>query len=96
MIVRDLATLADSWNPERRAFTVAETEAYWIDVVPMIYNYRLVMTPKSAPGGYDFGWCYANMTDALLALFRWDPERDAEPSDYVKRATPVLRTTKDV
>lgn len=71
--------------------TLAEHGDYWIDLVPMIFNTRVVMTPKAHPDGYDHGWCYPSRLAAIAAVHAWDPATMAEPVGYAKRATPRPR-----
>jgi hypothetical protein len=70
---------------------VKETGTHWIEVVPMIYNWRVVRTPKSCPLGYDRGWCYQGtgpdaFIAAVLAAWAWDGSDETEPAGYFKRA----------
>lgn len=71
--------------------TIGYWGGYSIDVMPMIYNTRLVLTPEASPFGYDHGWCYPKGGAAILAAYTWDPETEAEPAGYTKRATPRVR-----
>lgn len=71
------------------AFRVKETPTHWVDVVPMLYNYRVARTPKSSPMTYDRGWCYAgtgidSFTAAVLAAHAWDGGDDTEPEGWNK------------
>lgn len=71
--------------------TIGEWGGYLIQIAPMLFNDRLVMTPKSCLGVYDHGWCYPKSGAAYLAALMWNPEHDAEPVGYIKRATPSQR-----
>ena len=76
---------------EYGAWRVKETATHWVEVVPMIYNWRVCRTPKSAPLTYDRGWCYQGtgpqtFTTAVLAAWVWDGADDTEPAGYFKRA----------
>lgn len=64
--------------------TVAEYGGWLVQVMPMIFNNRVVLTPAAAPLGYDYGWCYPKGPAALVAVLAWDPETEAEPSGYIK------------
>jgi len=73
------------------AWRVKETATHWVDVVPMIYNWRVCTTPKSCPLVYDRGWCYqgtdaATFVAAVLAAWAWDGSDETEPAGYLKRA----------
>lgn len=72
--------------PERSCYTVAELDQYWVDICPMIYNHRVILTPKAFPEGYAVGWCYPNLLAAVAAVMTWDPSTDQpEPAGYIKR-----------
>lgn len=64
--------------------TIGEWRDYLIQVMPMIYNDRLVMTPKSRPYIYDWGWCFPKGSAAILAAAVWDPATQDEPAGYIK------------
>jgi hypothetical protein len=74
-------------------FRVKETETHWIEVLYMIWNWRIVRTPKCSPGTYDRGWCYfgtdlLTFAAAVLAASAWDGADDSEPAGYSKNAMP--------
>lgn len=73
------------WNETREAYTVAETATHWVDIVPMLFTYRVVLTPKSSPMTYDVGWCYETFLAAAAAVAVWDRETEPEPIGYIKR-----------
>ena len=75
-------------------FRVKETETHWVDVVPMIYNWRLARTPKDSPLTYDRGWCYygtgtASFTAAVLAAMAWD--KNAFTGEYANHPDDARR-----
>lgn len=74
------------WNRERECWTVAETPKYWVDILPMIFNHRVVLTPKDCPVVYDAGWCYSDFPSALQAVEDWDIDNQDEPAGAIKRA----------
>lgn len=63
---------------------IAETETHWVDLLKMIYNARIALTPKSCPLVIDRAWCYRNTTEAMLAVGVWDPETDEAPTWWIK------------
>lgn len=75
---------------EHGCITVKEQAGYLVELVPMIYNWRVVLTPADDTYGWDFGWCYFG-TDrdtfarAWLAAERFDLETMAEPEGFDKR-----------
>lgn len=77
--------LVVEWDAEKAVYRVGETDTHLIEICPMIYNHRVVMTPKSSPLTWDWGWCYPDLASALLAVAAWDPVTQLEPSGYMKR-----------
>lgn len=65
--------------------TLGTWGGYLIQVMPMLFNDRLVMTPQAAPMGYDYGWCFRKGGAAGLAALAWNPQAQAEPGGFVKR-----------
>jgi hypothetical protein len=70
-------------------YRVKETETHYIDVVPMLFNHRLVTTRKDNPLLYDRGWCYQGaglegFTAAVTAALAWDGSDDTEPEGWIK------------
>lgn len=62
---------------------------HWIDVLAMLYNYRIALTPKARPYEYEGHWCYAGKTRAdlwrtVLAAAEWDGELGTEPAGWNK------------
>lgn len=72
---------------DRHCFTIRQWENYLVEVVPMIYNDRLVLSPVDCPDVYDYGWCYPKSIAAILAAQIWDLNTDDEPPGFLKRAT---------
>lgn len=77
---------------DRRCYTIKETETHLVEVVPMIFNDRVVLTSKNFLDGYDHGWCFDKGGAAFAAAVVWDPNTEAEPIGFKKRATPTVRT----
>ena len=80
------------WDTRVEAWFIKEGEDYFVHVIPMIYNDRIVLTPKKPDGdpepGYDYGWCYAKVRDGSLAVayaLAWTPETEAEPVGWIKQ-----------
>ena len=70
-------------------FRVKETPAHWVDVVRMIYNWRVARTPKAMPMTYDRHWCFAgagwpSLVAAVLAAAEWDVGDDTSPVGWNK------------
>lgn len=72
----------------------AVSGTHWIDLLFMLYDWRIVTTLKSPviqDSGWDRGWCYAGaglrgFIPAALAAIAWDGADDTEPAGYIKRA----------
>lgn len=72
-------------------YRIKETETHYIDVMRMLFNWRITTTPKDFPFVYDRGWCYQGtgiigFLPAALAAIAWDGSDDTEPAGYFKRA----------
>ncbi len=78
------------------AVTVGEWKGYLIQIIPMLYNDRVVMSPKRSPQVYDFGWCFDKGPAAYLAVAAWDPETQAEPAGYKKAVIAGREAGQDV
>lgn len=77
-------------NEERSCYTVGETEHYFVDIVPMLFNnHRIVLTPREHTEGYDVGWCYPSALAAGLAVLNWDDPDRTEPIGAIKRVGPL-------
>jgi hypothetical protein len=67
---------------------VAETDTHYIDVLVMLFNHRVVTTPKRFPEVYDEYWCYTGSDRGLLAAMTairlWAETGDAEPIGWTK------------
>lgn len=62
---------------------VKTTETHHIDVIPMIYNDRIVCTPVGQELEYDRYWCY-DKGQALIYAAEWDGSPDTEPRGWKK------------
>lgn len=71
--------------------SLGEWGGYIIQIMPMIFNDRLIMTAKGNEAFHDHGWCYDKGGAAFLAAFTWDPETQGEPDGFKKRATAGIR-----
>ena len=74
---------------DRGSITVVERAGYLIELIPMVYNWRLVLTPMDLPLCYDAGWCYFGTDEATFerahaAALAFDPVTQAEPEGYDK------------
>lgn len=71
-------------RPDGTAWRVLETEDSFIEVMPMLFNDRLVVVPKVSPRTYGRFWCYPKGGSALLAALAWDGGDDTEPVGWIK------------
>jgi len=70
-------------------FRVKETETHWIDIVPMIFSWRMVTVPKNDPLTRERSWCYfgreaQNFIAAVLAAQAWDGTDGTRPEGWDK------------
>jgi hypothetical protein len=64
--------------------TVAEYGGWFVQIMPMIFNDRVVLAPIDRPMFLDYGWCFPKGGAAALAVRAWDPDTEAEPAGYIK------------
>lgn len=67
--------------------TIGEWGGYFIQIMPKIFNDRLVMTPFTCSRVYDYGWCFPKGAAAGLAALAWNPQAHGEPVGYIKRVS---------
>lgn len=68
-------------------FTAGEDDLYWYDFARYGFNHRLMLTPKAAPQGWDWAWCFRGPRELVAGLFVWNPETQNEPLGWHKRPT---------
>lgn len=83
------------WDAKRQVWTVKQTENWLVEICPMIFNFRLLLTPVHCPDVWDHAWCYfgtdaATLTRAMLAATAFDPETQSAPVGYDKALTSRL------
>jgi hypothetical protein len=66
---------------------------HYIDLMRMIFNWRVVTTPVRMPCVIDRGWCYfgvgpASFRNAVMAALVWSGSDHSEPAGYDKRVGP--------
>lgn len=69
---------------------VKSTASHHIDILGMIYNFRIVTTPRDCELVWDRGWCYFGRDEgtfirAVLAAMAWDGSDESEPLGFDKR-----------
>lgn len=77
---------------ERSTITVKTAGRWLVEIAPMMFNFRLVLTPTANPDCYDHGWCFFGrgpdaFARAWLAALVFDPTVELEPAGYDKAAT---------
>lgn len=70
---------------------VKDTGTHYVDVLRVIYNWRVARTPKDHPETIDRAWCYFGAgTEVLLravaAARDWDDGDDSAPQGWDKDA----------
>lgn len=66
--------------------TIGEWGGWVVQVMPMLYNDRLILTPAHFRSVIDYGWCYDKGAAAYAAARVWDPATEGEPPGYKKAA----------
>jgi hypothetical protein len=74
-----------------------EDGQYFIDILAMAFNFRIVTTPVDHPSEYTRFWCYTGTTEmdfvrTVLAASIWNGAQDTEPEGWDKNGqTKVYR-----
>lgn len=68
--------------------TIGMWGGYLIQIQPMLYTDRLVLTPQKSPLVYDYGWDFPKGPTVMLAALAWNPDTDGEPHGFTKRIGP--------
>lgn len=72
-------------EPIDGGFRLFEQESHYVDLLQMIYTWRLVTTSKRSPLTYDRHWCYETYLGAVVAAILWQEfAEDDEPQGWVK------------
>lgn len=71
---------------------VKSTANWHVEICPMIFNYRVVLTPVDCLDTWEHGWCYfgtgaGSLAKAVLAARAFDPETESAPAGYDKALT---------
>ena len=78
------------------ALRYGETETHFIDLIPMFYTVRVVLTKKTDTTGYEKAWCYPSLLAAYAAVLVWDPATEPTPAGWVKEAHTGRRPNGEV
>lgn len=97
-VTRNIHTLSGMQEIEGgyRVKTSADGRHY-IDILEMLFNWRIVTTVVSMPVVYDRGWCYfgteggklTSYLRACIAAAEWDGADGTEPEGYDKALHPL-------
>lgn len=76
-------------EPIDGGWRITQTERHYLDVMKMMFNWRLAETPIDMPMVYDRYWCYQGtgskaFTAAVTAAAMWDGAADTEPLGWNK------------
>lgn len=68
---------------------INEQGTHYVDVLEMMFNYRITLTPISMPSVYDAYWCYAgksptNLLRTLLSAAAWSGNLGTDPEGWNK------------
>ena len=70
-----------------RGWRVHSTTRFYVDILRMLGgNLRVVTTPVDQPLTYTRAWCYQRpLIEVVLAAAAFNPDRDDEPTGWVKQ-----------
>lgn len=76
-------------TPIDGGYRVKETPTHYIDVMRMLFSWRIVTSRKDSPGWPERGWCYNGtgypaLIAACLAANAWDGADGTEPVGWNK------------
>lgn len=68
---------------------IKRTDWHYVDVLRMVFSFRIVTTPVNFPAVYDRHWCYdgtdaAALIRAVVAAAMWDGADHTEPGGWTK------------
>ncbi len=77
-----------SITPVEGGWQVRETDDYFIQIIRMGANQRIVTVPKAWPEMYERGWCYNQeaLHAVILRCQLFNPDVGEEPEGWVKEA----------
>jgi hypothetical protein len=87
-MARDINEL-DSFPKVDGGWRIRSTERFYVDVLLMGYNYRIVTRRLDQPGFYERGWCYPRLhglAAVVLRAYAFDPDAGEEPTGWIKEA----------
>lgn len=83
------------YDVDVHGWTIKTTTTHKISVCILLYHFRIAMTPHQHPHSWDHGWCYSgnenDLLHAVVAAVTWDPDTEAEPFGWSKRACHCVR-----
>lgn len=87
--------IADNLTPIDGGYRVklSADGRHHIDLLRMLFNWRVVTTPVCMPSVIDRGWCYfglgpTSFRNAVMAALVWSGSDYSEPAGYDKRVGP--------
>lgn len=95
LAMRELLDIVTDLTPIDGGYRVklSRDGRHYVDVMKMLFNWRVVTTPVRLPCTYDRGWCYfgtgpASFRNAVMAALVWSGSDLSEPAGYDKRIGP--------
>jgi hypothetical protein len=76
--------------------TVGEYGGWFVQIMAMIFNDRVVLAPMQDPHSLHYGWCFPKGGAAILAVMAWNPDDEAEPVGYIKAVNGKRRAGETV
>lgn len=71
-------------TPEAYGYRVLETATHYIDVVPLVFGWRVHTIRKDAPSWGERWWRYEFLDDAVEAVLSWEGTDHTEPAGWVE------------
>lgn len=80
----NITTIDGGWRIKKNT-----ADTHYVDVLQMLLNYRIVLTPVDDDSCYVRHWCYSGNTPSdflrtMLAAIAWDGSLDTDPVGWNK------------
>jgi hypothetical protein len=79
----ETSMLSEAFLLEQGYVAVRQVGDDWLGVLPMTFGKGRLCSGLSF-GGHEDLWCFESLQEALVAMYRWDPETEEEPTGWFR------------
>lgn len=77
------------WDEQRGVWRILETDENYIEIIPMLVNFRVVETPRERLYEHGRFWCYPaggplHFAIVVLNVLEWGGDPNSEPTGWAK------------